>query len=369
MAFPTTSVLDSFNRADENPLSNSGKWSSLSGLGLSDLKLLSNQCTIVTTSAESGMYWNVSTFTDSEVFVTVNTNLSTTDDHIYIGVRFNEATFSGYALRYRRITSGTDEILIVRLDGGELTTLASYSQNISNNDVLGLSVIGNSLTAYYNGTALGVAVTDSNYTSAGRLLLDISATLTGPGVVNFGGGTVKIVNVSAQTMTLNLPSASKTVSPNAPAQSIIASLQSPSKEVSKIASALSASLSLPAISAKNVSINASAQSIISQLQGVSISADSATTVTVGALVLSSSVQGVGPGVAIDATAQTVTSQVQPVSISLENLTTVSVDALTMSSSLQAPTPGVTIDASAQEISSVVDGVVVPIPTLSVVVVV
>lgn len=196
MSFPTTPILDTATRANENPLSNGGKWGTLTGLGLSDLQIISNQ--IVGTSAalaNDGMYWNVATFKDSVAYATIQTLLSDTLGGVFLLVRLDTATLNGYAVQYDRnsLVAGNDTLIIVRLDGGAATPLSTSSMmTIAVGDSFGVTVIGNTLTSWFKSgsglwTQIGTA-TDSTYTVAGNIGINEVYNVTSPGLTNFGGG-------------------------------------------------------------------------------------------------------------------------------------------------------------------------------------
>src|SRR2546426_2494783 len=98
MAFPTTTILDNFNRANENPLSDGGKWTNPLISGEGARVLTSNAVPINGTN--SG-YWSDSTLgAHQEGFLTV---LTAEDSPDYVGVivsTFNEntATLAGHIL-------------------------------------------------------------------------------------------------------------------------------------------------------------------------------------------------------------------------------------------------------------------------------
>ena len=69
MAFPTTPVLDDFNRANENPLDN-GTWTIPSGAQI--MRIISNAAVPTAVAGASVAYWSVGAFGPaSEVYSTV----------------------------------------------------------------------------------------------------------------------------------------------------------------------------------------------------------------------------------------------------------------------------------------------------------
>ncbi len=191
-SFPTTPILDTATRANENPLSFSGKWTTASGINA--LKIASNEIAPQGSAQESASYWNVAKFKDAEAYFTVNTALTVTNDHINVFVRLDGVALNGYFAQYARDTVGGDNINICRLDAGVSTTLATFPQGVSVGDSVGVAVSGNTITAWYKPAAgswtyLGKA-TDTTYSTANNIGLDINAVLTTAGAINFGGGMI-----------------------------------------------------------------------------------------------------------------------------------------------------------------------------------
>ena len=120
MTFPTTSVLDSFSRANENPLSDAGKWSGPIFNGDNELQVVSDQA--ATPSGGGDSYWSHASFSGAvEVFCTV------TDYSNEPGVM---ACLSGENLvdgpsGYFLGTNGasTTSLNVLRFDGGTQTLL------------------------------------------------------------------------------------------------------------------------------------------------------------------------------------------------------------------------------------------------------
>lgn len=197
MTFPTTAVLDTFNRADENPLGN-GNWSTIAPYDDGALKLVSNQAAMSGLITEyNGSYWSAATFgADCEAYVTIPTAPVATG-RIYLNWRVANPTsatlFSGYTLELIKVNAGTDTLKVFRTDNAVDTQLgATINQEVSDGDALGISMVGATITVYYQAsggswTALTTR-SDSTYTGAGYIVLQIAlGTLTR--CDQFGGGT------------------------------------------------------------------------------------------------------------------------------------------------------------------------------------
>jgi hypothetical protein len=183
----TDDVIDDFNRSDENPLSDGGKYSVLS----SNLEVVSNQvaCTIAATCS----MWrtDVRYGADQEAWVTIEAK-PINGDRLRLYARLQEPTqFDGYAL-YLQSNAGVDQVGIERWDNGAVTPLGSpMNQEFVQGDKLRLRAIGSTLEAWrYDNNAgswskLGER-TDSTYLLDGYLGFGIRG--TGGRLDDFGGG-------------------------------------------------------------------------------------------------------------------------------------------------------------------------------------
>lgn len=194
MAFPTTGILDNFNRADENPLATSSSgpaWSSGDIWGFfARLKLVSNQCTPIFASGVQNSQYIGSYGPDSEAYVTFATAPAGSGDNgVWLRMVTPGGNQNGYFVSYVPSASG---VKAYRCDTGTLTQLgATFSQTVSNGDSLGADMVSTSLTSYYKSGAgswstLG-SRTDGTYSAAGAVGLDMfDASAVAD---NFGGGT------------------------------------------------------------------------------------------------------------------------------------------------------------------------------------
>jgi hypothetical protein len=191
MAFPTTSVLDDFNRADESPLGNS-TWAGPVINGGPQLKLASNQVESVTTEARGSSYWSSSFSADQEVYadiVALDQVMSLYGRTIDPGA----TTRDGYQVVITSLT-GPDNIVLNRVDDETATQLgASMSSTLSANDAIGLECSGSNISVYtrVSGTwGLVATRVDATYASGGVIGIDSSSFSAGGKIDNFGGGNI-----------------------------------------------------------------------------------------------------------------------------------------------------------------------------------
>ena len=184
MAFPTTGILDDFNRTNEGPPP-SADWVTVDN----GHKVVSSQL-VPNSDAYSESYWNQSFGADMEAYVTIVTKESV-GNSIVLQVRTQPAdSYKSYYLLVNSL-AGTDTILIRYWNGSSGSTLATYNQEISAGDSVGISAIGSTITAWYKAsggswTELG-HVTNTSESRAGYI--DIANDSVTPVFDNFGGGT------------------------------------------------------------------------------------------------------------------------------------------------------------------------------------
>ena len=173
-------TLDDFNRANENPLSDSSRWSNgIAGSGETGLHVSSNPlaCSKTTTCTA---WRNASQYgPDTEVWAKVGT-LPGTGNQFRLYARLQQpglASRSGYMLRTNQL-SGTDQVLLDRIDSGAIVNRLTIAQELAVGDVVLLRVKGPTLEAWLKrGTTWSLlgSVTDSTYALAGRVGVGIRA--------------------------------------------------------------------------------------------------------------------------------------------------------------------------------------------------
>jgi hypothetical protein len=200
MPFPTTSVLDNFNRT-ENPLSDGGKWSGPLFAGDQVPQADGANCVKVGTNRFPEAYRSDQTYgPDCEAYLTIVT-VGTGTPFVQVAARTQQenSSLDGYILEIIApatwsIYSTTNEVV---------TTLgATITQAISAGDKFGIQCIGSTVSAYYNGVAgwvnLGGRI-DVTYLSAGHIGLLFGDNSTWA-LNDFGGGTA----VPAPTVTSDI---------------------------------------------------------------------------------------------------------------------------------------------------------------------
>lgn len=191
MVFPTTSILDDFNRANEGPPP-SASWSQgWSGL-LGEWQVTGNQCTANITLGFCENYWNTSFNADMEAYATMATRPADGESFsLFVRVvDIGGVNPDGYNIRFVRDDADSDTLEILRVDDGSGATLgAVVNQDLSDGDSIGIRAIGDRFEAWINTGAGWTKLfdrTDGTYSAGGVIdLITSSATTV---VDDFGGG-------------------------------------------------------------------------------------------------------------------------------------------------------------------------------------
>lgn len=206
MAFPTTSLLDAFTRANSANLG--ANWTNQPYYFDDNWTIVSNQAgtTAATGWNRSGGYWSASTFgADIEAYLTVAA-LPPAFKKIQVLGRIQSPGTSGNGYCLDLFLNNTQwEYRIYRIDAGSLTQLGStVNGTLTAGDTLGISVVGTAITGYQKtgGTwSTILSQTDATYSGVGYIGMWSDGTTTktddfrGGTVVTGGGGpTILLLN-------------------------------------------------------------------------------------------------------------------------------------------------------------------------------
>ena len=176
------SVLDTFDRADENPIT--GNWGD-SGIGT--FQIISNQC--APTSLNDVMYWE-DYWGDSEGYLTIAVK-STGNNSPGIYIRVVDETY--YKINVNPVANTID----LQMYDGSFHQLGTVNQTITNGDSVGWSANGSALKVYYKVGAGDwtpiIEATDTSYTfglTSIQLYND-----TAQRIDNYGGGPINMPSV------------------------------------------------------------------------------------------------------------------------------------------------------------------------------
>lgn len=206
MAFPTTSIIDNFNRANEGPPLSSS-WSR-TFYATSGLEVVSNGAMQDDVNQVAGEYRNTGTYgPDSEAYITITTR-ATSGDYctVWVDARLqdpNASTIDGYEVEMvmREGNTTVNIVRIWKIVNNSFSQLGSdINTTISNGDSFGIEVTGTgtvTIKAYHkpSGGSWGEigSATDSSspINSAGYIGIGIYDSGSAQTVLDdFGGGTV-----------------------------------------------------------------------------------------------------------------------------------------------------------------------------------
>jgi len=147
MAFPTTSIIDNFNRSNEGPPPSSS-WSTTCSAWSGGWSVSSNAC-LAAVSDVNSVYWNVSTFgPNCEAYFTITALGNQSGDSLGVILRLQDAgtaNVDGYWLEW---TQGGD-ITWYRLDNAGWTQLgAAASETMGANDKFGADMQSDTIEIY-----------------------------------------------------------------------------------------------------------------------------------------------------------------------------------------------------------------------------
>jgi hypothetical protein len=212
VAFPTTGVLDDFNRAGPGVGAN---WSNDPFHGGSTAYAIQGS-TVVGATGYSEEWWNAATYgPDCELFVTVVTKPTegSSGQGFWVNSRLVQpsaaaSTADGYDVFVSTLV-GTDKVQIMRYDNAISTVLTpdTLTQEFASGESLGIEIIGTTITAYRKSGGTWSSIgsrTDGTYSAAGFLSFGWSDSGTNPGRFDdFGGGTVVAAAATNAPRTFN----------------------------------------------------------------------------------------------------------------------------------------------------------------------
>ena len=189
MAAPVTKILDTFNRADENPLMAS-LWGSPFGAG-HNFAVVSNQCQSGEASFDENR-WLKGFAVSHEVYCTLITRPAN-GTTVALILRGQTATIwdDYYRVHFQANGAGNDSVQIVSVISGTAANVGpnlDLGRTMANGDQLWAQVAESSIWVWYNGTLMG-AVSDGGVPAGGFIGL-YTDTASGVVIDGFGGGTL-----------------------------------------------------------------------------------------------------------------------------------------------------------------------------------
>lgn len=212
-ALAATTPVDTFNRADETPLSDGGKWTNQVLSADSTINTTSNALFVSAGSTDCSAYRNDGTGTFSanmSAMVTLLSKVSTDNGivGIYIalqGAGLGAGTPNGYRGEIRIRTTG-DEWRIQRIDAGIPAVISSGTiQEVSTGDSFAVVRSGNDIELWWltgSTWTFIVSVTDATYTLGGQIGVHVNDLGTNDSLTD----NIRGNNTAAASTTLGAPS-------------------------------------------------------------------------------------------------------------------------------------------------------------------
>jgi subtilisin family serine protease len=213
-------TLDDFNRPNENPLSDSGRWAN-GVIGAVETGLFVTSNTLACTRTTTCTAWrsNAQYGPDVEVWTRVPTLLGD-NNHIRLKARVQQpgsSAYDGYMLRTNQLP-GTDQVWLERVDNGLIVTRLTLHRELAAGDLLLFRVEGTTLEAWHHDGA-----------AWSRIGSVQDATYAGAGYVGVGlrGTTGRLDDFGARTTSQNPPGAPTSLSALAGDGSVSLAWQAP----------------------------------------------------------------------------------------------------------------------------------------------
>jgi peptidoglycan/xylan/chitin deacetylase (PgdA/CDA1 family) len=204
-----TPILDSFNRANENPLSGGGNWGAISSLG--GAQLVSNAVASPSSTTAASL-WRTVFAGDVEAYATIP--ISTNNAGLYAETTLSSGNANGYLWQWQG-SDASPAFRLYRADNNVLTTLGTFSGfTLTPGDKLALRVIGDSVQGwvYHLGDWQQVAsATDTTYRTG---QIGVRPRGTTPIIDDFGGGPVQAPQQTIVSLTFDDAKADQSVAPS-----------------------------------------------------------------------------------------------------------------------------------------------------------
>jgi hypothetical protein len=189
---PLTQVAaDNFTRANENPLSDGGNWSTISGVNA--LQLYSDVATYAT-SPTGAAIWTGNTFTNDQYVDVVFSSAAIGNTYSWWAVRENTSSSAVYYTQLVGAGYGNSGTYHIYKTGG--TSLGTYAMTINSGDVLRLQVTGYCVMVWQNGNFMGAATDAAGSVASGAPALYVYAGATTQGFSSFDAGDASPAYVS-----------------------------------------------------------------------------------------------------------------------------------------------------------------------------
>lgn len=190
MAFPVSSVIDNFTRADETPIATNWTTPMFTGDSAGP-DLISNQADFTPGTA----YWDVTSFgPDMEAYFTIINKPPSGSISVRVRCQgVGTATKTYYEVRW---WGDSDEWYLYKMVANTETQIATGTRSFASGDKMGLEVIGNVIRFLHYSSGAWAQVTSQNDSAiSGAGYIGFGSDDGGSIVDDFGGGTVSSVTL------------------------------------------------------------------------------------------------------------------------------------------------------------------------------
>ena len=202
MSVFTTLATDTFNRANENPLSDGGNWTTPVGEFFSGatqpLQVVSDQCEATHSIVNAALYSGISWPNDQWA----QFKLSGGSAEAAIILR---AVDNGTSVTY--IIAVTPAAPAINIAETGTPAGGSVSTPLGSGSVIRLAVLGSTAFIYVNGVLLGASTGFTLASGSAGILLEVGGNLSQSNVVNFVGGSLRGSSVSGNLANLGIAGA------------------------------------------------------------------------------------------------------------------------------------------------------------------
>lgn len=183
----TQLAVDTFNRANENPI-NPSNWTTRATFH--DLQVLSNLCKSSANNSDAGAFYTGVVFPNDQYVEATVSQLTNNGTLNVMGRSNNDATV-GYTVGVAVVTAiGNPDCVIELSRNSDSAVLGSFTGVVNINDTVRLEMLGQSLAVKLNGVVIMTTSDSNNYSGAPGLALSVTDLNTDASCSHFAAGLI-----------------------------------------------------------------------------------------------------------------------------------------------------------------------------------
>jgi hypothetical protein len=182
----TQTAFDNFTRANENPLSQGGNWTTDG----TPLQVFSDLCTATNIGGTNAEFYAGTTLAANQYASATISNMAANGSYLFVYSRLQTFIGNDYQLELLKGSGGSSAYLYSVTGGTPTFIFSSSTITISNGDVWAVAAVGSIIYVVQNGTVVG-SVTDTTWSSGSHSALGMqtSSALTDVQLSLFSIGT------------------------------------------------------------------------------------------------------------------------------------------------------------------------------------